>query len=130
MMRLEKRIQELHREVGGEFNPFKLATFMGITISYNNEIGKVLGFYQPMQGKQININSSLNIEKQEDICLQLLTHYASNRDQELWITDDNFKVMMHNERIMSKLKQLVMNSTSSINILKIIKTYKQKSSLT
>jgi hypothetical protein len=123
-MRLEKRIQELHQEVGGEFSPFKLARFMEIKISYNNEMGKVLGFYQPIHDNHIFINSSVNIEKQEDICLQLLTHYASNRNQELWITDENFKVMMHNERIMTKLKNLVLNGMASINILKIIKTYK------
>jgi hypothetical protein len=128
-MRLEKRIQELHQEVGGEFDPFKLAKYMGIEISYNNEIDRILGFYQPAQDKQIFINSNINIEKQEDICLQLLTHCASNSDQELWITDENFKLMMHNERIMTKLKNLVINSSASLNIPKIIKAYKQKSSL-
>jgi hypothetical protein len=109
-MRLDKRIQELHNEVGGEFSPFKLARYMGIKITFNTELDKVLGYFQPNNGKHFYINSNIDIEKQEDVCFHLVTHYANRPNQELFITNDNFKVMMHNERIMTKLKNLVMNN--------------------
>jgi hypothetical protein len=127
-MRLDKRIQELHNQVGGEFSPFKLARYMGIKITFN-ELDKVFGYYEPIDDKHFYINSNIDLEKQEDVCFHLVTHYANTPDKELWITNDNFKVMLHNERIMTKLKNLVLNSKMVKHLQEITKLPKRKSSL-
>jgi hypothetical protein len=117
-MDMNKRIQELNKEVGGDFSPFKLASYMGIEIVYQHDLGKVLGFYQPINENHFYINSSIDIEKQEDVCYQLVTHYAAAKDQELWITEVNLKSLMNYERTMSKIRRAITNIKMSVYLQK------------
>jgi hypothetical protein len=113
-MDMDKKIQDLHKEVSGEFSPFRLAGYMGIKIIYQPDLDKVLGFYQPIAENHFYINSSIDIEKQEDVCYQLVTHYAANNKKELWITDINLKSLMNYERTMTKIRSSVRNIKSAI----------------
>jgi hypothetical protein len=113
-MDMNKRIQELNKEIGGDFSPFKLAAYMGIEIIYQHDFDKVLGSYLPSDENHFYINSSIDIEKQEDVCYQLVTHYAAAKDQELWITEFNLKSLMNYERTMSKIKRAIANITNGI----------------
>jgi hypothetical protein len=123
-MDMNKRIQELNKEVGGDFSPFKLANYMGIEIVYQNDLGKVLGFYQPSDENHFFINASIDIEKQEDVCYQLVTHYAAAKDQELWITEVNLKSLMNYERTMTKIRRAIMNIRMGLYLQMAIKPWK------
>jgi hypothetical protein len=123
-MDMNKRIHELNKEVGGEFSPFKLANYMGIEIVYQNDLDKVLGFYQPSDENHFYINSSIDIESQEDVCYQLVTHYVASKNQELWITDVNLKSLMNYERTMTKIRRAIMNIKMGFYLNMTIKSWK------
>jgi hypothetical protein len=123
-MDMNKRIQELNKEVGGDFSPFKLASYMGIEVIYQNDLDKILGFYQPSEMNHFYINGNIDIEKQEDVCYQLVTHYAAAKEQELWITDVNLKSLMNYERTMGKIKRAIMNIRKGLYLQKTIKPWR------
>jgi hypothetical protein len=110
---MDKRIQELHRKVGGEFDPFKLIKYMGIKIKYE-KLGDVLGIYQAIQDNRFYINSAVSLEKQEDVCFTLANHYSKNRDVDLWITQETYGETMRDERIYAVIKRIIINSRFSI----------------
>lgn len=126
---MDKRIQELHNEVGREFSPFNLAKFMQIRIKNVEMLPNVLGFYLADRPNHFFINSQVDQEKQEDVCYSLVMHAHKNKEWDKWITEETYGQTMRDERIYAMIKRAVINSKLTRYVIVRVRLWKEKSSL-
>ncbi|WP_409346785.1 hypothetical protein [Paenibacillus sp. MBLB4367] len=89
-MDAKKRVNQLFEEIG-EYCPFALARHLGVKISHRDDLGEIYGMYSKTspETNRIFINSSKNIEIQENVCYELVVRHISHPGIQYCITIDD-----------------------------------------
>lgn len=106
----------------GKNCPFLLAQHLGVKIGHRGDLGDIYGWYRTSSPEtlRIFINTSLDIETQEQICYELVAHHLGNVGVELCLTAEAYAGLVSSRSGFARIKRLLKDKRTALFLPNIV----------